>query len=62
MSGRGPGSVPRRVPRMRAMPFFDAVVVGAGAAGLYCAGIAGQRGLRVLLIDHAAKVAEKIRI
>ena len=41
---------------------FDAVVIGAGAAGLHCAGIAGQRGLRVLLIDHAEKVAEKIRI
>jgi predicted Rossmann fold flavoprotein len=41
---------------------FDAVVVGAGAAGLHCAAIAGQRGLRVLLIDHAEKVAEKIRI
>ncbi len=41
---------------------FDAVVIGAGAAGLHCAGIAGQRGLKVLLIDHAAKVAEKIRI
>ena len=41
---------------------FDAVVIGAGAAGLHCAGIAGQRGLRVLLLDHAAKVAEKIRI
>ncbi len=41
---------------------FDAVVVGAGAAGLHCAAIAGQRGLQVLLIDHAGKVAEKIRI
>jgi predicted Rossmann fold flavoprotein len=41
---------------------FDAVVVGAGAAGLHCAAIAGQRGLAVLLIDHADKVAEKIRI
>ncbi|WP_397532877.1 NAD(P)/FAD-dependent oxidoreductase [Roseateles sp.] len=41
---------------------FDVVVVGAGAAGLFCAGIAGQRGLSVLLIDHADKVAEKIRI
>ena len=38
------------------------MIVGAGAAGLHCAAIAGQRGLRVLLIDHAAKVAEKIRI
>ena len=40
----------------------DAIVVGAGAAGLHCAAIAGQRGLKVLLIDHAEKVAEKIRI
>ena len=41
---------------------FDAVVLGAGAAGLFCAAQAGQRGLKVLLIDHAEKVAEKIRI
>ena len=41
---------------------FDAVVIGAGAAGLFCAAIAGQRGLKVLVIDHAGKVAEKIRI
>ena len=41
---------------------FDAVIVGAGAAGLLCAGRAGQLGLRVLLVDHADKVAEKIRI
>ncbi|KQP47500.1 NAD(P)/FAD-dependent oxidoreductase [Pseudorhodoferax sp. Leaf274] len=41
---------------------FDVVIIGAGAAGLFCAGIAGQRGLRVLLLDHSAKVAEKIRI
>ena len=41
---------------------FDAIIVGAGAAGLHCAGIAGQRGRKVLLIDHAEKVAEKIRI
>jgi len=44
------------------MHSYDVVVVGAGAAGLFCAGIAGQRGARVLLVDHAAKVAEKIRI
>ena len=41
---------------------FDLIVLGAGAAGLFCAGLAGQRGLRVLLIDHATQVAEKIRI
>lgn len=40
----------------------DAVVIGAEACWSMCAGIAGQRGLRVLLIDHAPKVAEKIRI
>lgn len=44
------------------MQGFDAVVVGAGAAGLFCAGRAGQRGLKVLLVDHAPKLAEKIRI
>ena len=44
------------------MHSFDVVVVGAGAAGLFCAGIAGQRGLKVLLLDHSEKVAEKIRI
>ena len=41
---------------------FDAIILGAGAAGLFCAGQAGQRGLKVLLIDHADRVAEKIRI
>jgi predicted Rossmann fold flavoprotein len=44
------------------MQGFDAVVVGAGAAGLFCAGLAGQRGLKILLIDHSPKLAEKIRI
>ncbi|MEY2683634.1 MAG: hypothetical protein RJA09_778, partial [Pseudomonadota bacterium] len=44
------------------MQHVDVTIIGAGAAGLYCAGLAGQRGLRVLLIDHAPKVAEKIRI
>ncbi|RZL01250.1 MAG: NAD(P)/FAD-dependent oxidoreductase [Rubrivivax sp.] len=44
------------------MQQFDVVVIGAGAAGLFCAGIAGQRGLSVLVVDHADKVAEKIRI
>ncbi|HXE49059.1 MAG TPA: NAD(P)/FAD-dependent oxidoreductase [Ramlibacter sp.] len=42
--------------------FFDVVVIGAGAAGLFCAGIAGQSGLKVLLVEHSEKVAEKIRI
>ena len=41
---------------------FDVAVIGAGAAGLMCAAVAGQRGLSVVLIDHAEKLAEKIRI
>jgi predicted Rossmann fold flavoprotein len=41
---------------------FDAIVIGAGAAGLFCAGVAGQLGVKVLLVDHAEKIAEKIRI
>ena len=44
------------------MHSFDVVIIGAGAAGLFCAGVAGQLGLKVLVIDHAEKVAEKIRI
>lgn len=44
------------------MQSFDVVVVGAGAAGLFCAGVAGQRGLKVLVLDHSPKVAEKVRI
>ena len=41
---------------------FDAIVLGGGAAGLMCAGIAGQRGKRVLVIDHADEVGKKILI
>ena len=39
---------------------YDAIVIGAGAAGLMCAIAAGQRGLRVLVVDHANKVGKKI--
>ena len=41
---------------------FDVAVIGAGAAGMMCAAVAGQRGLRVVLVDHAERLAEKIRI
>jgi len=41
---------------------FDVVVLGAGAAGLFCAAQAGQRGLKVLLVDHSERIGEKIRI
>jgi predicted flavoprotein YhiN len=44
------------------MHVYDVVVIGAGAAGLFCAGVAGQLGLRVLVLDHSERVAEKIRI
>lgn len=41
---------------------FDVVIVGAGAAGLFCAAEAGRRGRSVLVVDHARKPGEKIRI
>src|SRR6056297_2772299 len=41
---------------------YDAIVLGAGGAGLMAAAIAGQGGARVLLIDHAAKPGKKILI
>jgi predicted Rossmann fold flavoprotein len=44
------------------MQTADVVVIGAGAAGMMCAATAAARGRRVLLIDHAKKLAEKIRI
>ena len=44
------------------MKFFDVIIIGAGAAGLMCAATAGARGKKVLLIDCAKTVGEKIRI
>ncbi len=41
---------------------FDVIVIGGGAAGLMCALTAGQRGRRVLLLDHAERVGKKILI
>lgn len=41
---------------------YDAIILGAGAAGLFCAAIAGQRGKRVLVIDHADAPGKKILI
>jgi predicted Rossmann fold flavoprotein len=41
---------------------YDVAVIGAGAAGMMCAAVAAQLGKRVVLIDHADKLAEKIRI
>jgi predicted Rossmann fold flavoprotein len=39
---------------------FDAIVIGAGAAGMFCAAQAGQAGLRVLLLDNGKKPGRKI--
>ncbi|MEX3629025.1 MAG: aminoacetone oxidase family FAD-binding enzyme [Burkholderia sp.] len=41
---------------------FDIAVIGAGAAGMMSAAVAGQLGRRVVLIDHSPRLAEKIRI
>jgi hypothetical protein len=41
---------------------YDVVIIGAGAAGMFCAAEAGRHGKSVLLIDHATKIGEKIRI
>ncbi len=41
---------------------FDVAILGAGAAGLFCAIEAGRRGRSVVVMDHAAKPAEKVRI
>jgi predicted Rossmann fold flavoprotein len=39
---------------------FDVIIIGAGAAGLFCAAQAGQRGKRVLLLDNGKKAGRKI--
>jgi predicted Rossmann fold flavoprotein len=41
---------------------FDVIIIGAGAAGMMCAAVAGKRGKSVLLIEHYHKLGEKIRI
>jgi len=44
------------------MPHYDTIIIGAGAAGLFCAAQAGASGGRVLVLDHARAPGEKIRI
>ncbi len=39
---------------------YDVIIIGAGAAGLMCAIAAGQRGRKVLVLDHANKIGKKI--
>jgi predicted Rossmann fold flavoprotein len=52
---------PARIVRSRNLA-FDVVVVGAGAAGLFCAAMAGRRGRKVLVLDHAPEPGAKILI
>jgi predicted Rossmann fold flavoprotein len=47
---------------MSAETTFDAVIIGAGAAGMMCGRAAGQRGRKVLLLEHSPKVGQKILI
>jgi predicted Rossmann fold flavoprotein len=44
------------------MPEWDCIIIGAGAAGLFCAIEAGRRGRRVLVLEHAERVGKKIGI
>ncbi|MFP4098287.1 MAG: NAD(P)/FAD-dependent oxidoreductase [Alphaproteobacteria bacterium] len=44
------------------MQKYDVIIIGAGAAGLMCAWQAGVRGLKVAVLEHTGKIAEKIRI
>ncbi len=48
--------------RPNAAQTYDVIILGAGGAGLMCAGVAVQRGLRVLVLDHADKPGKKILI
>ncbi|WP_107495493.1 NAD(P)/FAD-dependent oxidoreductase [Thalassobius sp. I31.1] len=41
---------------------YDVIIIGAGAAGMMAAAVAGQRGARVLVVDHAKAAGDKIRI
>ena len=51
--------MPSAAPALRS---YDAIIIGAGAAGMYCAAIAGQRGRKILLIDHSPSPGAKILI
>jgi predicted Rossmann fold flavoprotein len=48
--------------RNPALTGYDVIILGAGAAGMMCAGVAGQRGCSVLLLEQARHPGEKIRI
>jgi hypothetical protein len=50
------------MPACAGMTGYDSIILGAGGAGLMCAGVAAQRGRRVLLVDHADQPGKKILI
>jgi len=41
---------------------YDVIIIGGGAAGLFCAQVAGRRGRRVLVLEHNARPGSKILI
>ena len=47
---------------MPAVRHFDAIIIGAGAAGMFCAALAGQLGRKILLVDHSVEPGRKILI
>jgi len=44
------------------VPETDVIVIGGGAAGLFCAITAGQRGRKVIVLEHAERIGKKIAI
>ena len=58
-------SLPCERARATAVPnadHYDAIIIGAGAAGMFCAALAGQRGRKILLVDHSDVPGRKILI
>ncbi|MGB1361172.1 MAG: NAD(P)/FAD-dependent oxidoreductase [Alphaproteobacteria bacterium] len=44
------------------MKQYDVIIIGAGGSGLMCGAVAGSRGRKTIVLDHAKKIGEKIRI
>ena len=58
LSGLALATLPRLTYASSSNP--DVVVIGAGAAGLFCASLAGKRGLNTLVLDNGKKLGRKI--
>lgn len=52
----------RRGNPMQGHQYYNLIIIGAGAAGLFAASQAGKQGKKVLLLEHSMKIGEKIRI